>query len=532
MMHPPDADPQIGRVLAGQFRIEELLGRGGMGNVYRGVQLSVDRPVAIKLISGDAPNQEELLQRFRREAEATARLSHPNTVRLFDFGVSEQRELYMVMELLSGSDLAAHLTQHGKLPLPGALLIARQVLQALSEAHALGIVHRDLKPGNIYLSRVQGGEMFAKVMDFGIAGIEAARDTHKLTLTGTVVGTPAYMSPEQAQGKPVDGRSDLYSLGVMLFEMLTGRLPFEAETMVSLLLAHVTQPPPRLRDLQPDLPKLNGVQRLLDHLLAKEPEQRPPSAGAALELIDALSSGAGVPESLRVSGASLSTGAITPARGAPTPLGWTVGGRAPKRASAWLRYAALGGATLLLTAAGGVLWRAQPGARPTGRVEALPTPDPTKGLSSVTIASAPSGASVQLDGVELGKTPFTLQVRRPTRLTLVLSGYVPQTLELTEDSDPNIAIDLLERPAAVSGEPDGSAEAVRAEPPFISIAAVQRAYRAGSIDADAYEGAVSLLKARRDERIQSEKENLKRGEITPEEYAQRLERIDAEMRGE
>ncbi|HEX6244956.1 MAG TPA: serine/threonine-protein kinase, partial [Polyangiales bacterium] len=169
-------DSHVGRILLSQYRIETLIGEGGMGAVYRGVQLSVNRPVAIKLIAGKVAENPECVRRFRREAEAMAKLRHPNTVRLYEFGVanaeSKHPELFMVMELLEGHDLSEHLTQKQRLPANEALSIARQTLEALSEAHAVGIVHRDLKPANIFLAKLHGGKLMAKVMDFGIAGIE------------------------------------------------------------------------------------------------------------------------------------------------------------------------------------------------------------------------------------------------------------------------------------------------------------------------------------------------------------------------
>src|SRR5689334_24578679 len=161
-------DSRVGRVLLSQYRIDALLGEGGMGAVYRGEQLSVNRPVAIKLISGKIAENPECVRRFRREAEAMAKLRHPNTVRLYEFGVADQ-ELFMVMELLEGRDLSEELTRRQRLPPVEALAITRQVLEALAEAHTLGIVHRDLKPANVYLSQVHGGRVMAKVMDFGIA---------------------------------------------------------------------------------------------------------------------------------------------------------------------------------------------------------------------------------------------------------------------------------------------------------------------------------------------------------------------------
>jgi serine/threonine protein kinase len=604
MTESPATDPNLGRVLAGQFRIDTLLGQGGMGMVYRGVQLSVNRAVAIKLITGSAPNQAELVQRFRREAEATARLSHPNTVRLFDFGVTDSQELYMVMELLTGSDLSVHLQEGQPLPLTEALQITRQVLQALSEAHALGVVHRDLKPGNVFLAHVHGGEIVAKVMDFGIAGIEQARETPKLTMTGAVLGTPAYMSPEQAQGLPVDARSDLYSLGVMLFEMLTGRPPFEADTVVSLLLAHVTKPPPRLADMRPSFPQLVAAQSVLDHLLAKSPDQRFPSAAAALEAIDALAAGSLAPVTPGSRAAGLAPTAFATPASPETPLGWTLSQTPERSASRRPRIAGLLIGAALLAAIGLAIWRVRtPASNPPPSAASVAAPEAADVLHSVTIASSPKGASVLLNGAELGKTPYTLQFRRATALKIMLSGYAPQTITVTPESDPNLALELVpqrrtgvmaeaiaprktgEAPASARDLPSSEAERPRANvqsaptvrdspplaapprrtpirdvahavgglvgsifgrddqrtrregmlrgaPPFSSVAAAQRAYSSGRIGAEAYEDAVWVLKARRKQRIDAEKANLKRGTITPQEYEWRLGRIDAEFQGQ
>lgn len=446
-------DPALGRVFGGQYRIESLLGRGGMGSVYRGVQLSVNREVAIKLITGGSSNnQAELVKRFHREAKATAQLSHPNTVRLFDFGVTETQELYMVMELLEGRDLEAQLQASGALPLPVALHITRQILSALSEAHELGIVHRDLKPGNVFLSRVRGGDVIAKVMDFGVAGLEQARDTQKLTTTGAVIGTPAYMSPEQAQGKPADARSDLYSVGVMLYEMLAGRPPFQAESVVSLLLMQVTEPVPPLALATDQSPRLNAMQTFLDRLLFKTPQGRPSSAAEALAEVDVLLAGAHGSQPPGVYHQGIAAAQLSATVQAQTPFTWAasrsqIGTLATRVRDK--RVAVIAGGTVAVLAVGGY-WAFKPSkAAPSVMKPAVAMTEPAKAAPhTVTIASTPSGARVVLEGAHLGATPYILNFRRDTVVTVTLQGYETQTLTVTPNSDPNIVVSLTPQSTA------------------------------------------------------------------------------------
>jgi serine/threonine protein kinase len=441
----PRKDPRLGRVLSQQYRLDSAIGEGGMGTVYRGQQLSVGRPVAVKLIAGKIAENPECVKRFRREAEAMAKLHHPNTVRLFDFGVADEGELFMVMELLDGVDLSEHLTRRGRLPPGEALDIARQVLEALSEAHELGIVHRDLKPANVFLAKVPGSRSVVKVMDFGIAGIEQSGAGTKLTMTGAVMGTPAYMSPEQAQGKLVDARSDLYSLGVMLFEMLTGKPPFEADSAVSLLLAQVSAPPPRLLDSSPGISHGVALQTFLDNLLDKSPERRPVSAQATLQRIDQIT---------RQLDPAAAQSLLPVASGAPPALAQntfsqsTLSGPASPGRGKW--YA---GAGLATAAALAVVW--WPGARPQPLGPPLPVPAPAPApgpganvMYSVHIVSKPAGAGVELAGVEIGKTPYTLQFRQPTAITLALPGYLEKGLQVDAQTEPNLVVEL--EPASVA----------------------------------------------------------------------------------
>jgi hypothetical protein len=277
-----------GQVIAGRYRIETLLAEGGMGSVYRASQLPMERSVAFKVLFDEHQDSTPHLQRFEREAHALARLTHPNTVRLFDFGTTEQGHPYLVMELLEGSDLAARLARSGPLPWEQALHVAHQVLCSLEEAHGRGIVHRDIKPANVFLCQVQGQSLFVKVLDFGIAGmLEPAAGDRRLTVTGTVIGSVAYMSPEQAEDGAVGPAADLYAVGVVLFEMLTGQVPFERRSVTAQLLAKVSRAP-RLREISPELALPDALEELVAELLERDLTKRPGSARAVADRVRAL----------------------------------------------------------------------------------------------------------------------------------------------------------------------------------------------------------------------------------------------------
>ena len=266
------ADPYLGRVLDGRFRVDSVLGEGGMGRVYRARQLSMDREVAVKLLRPERGDDKNAEERFLREAKVFSTLRHPNTVTVYDFGRTPDGALYLVMELLVGKPLSEVLAQQGRLSPARLKRIYDQICDSLAEAHAAGLVHRDLKPENVFLLEGEGHRDTVKVLDFGIARMRDS-STNKLTRTGTTVGTPTYMSPEQVQGQPVDGRSDIYSLGVMMYELLVGSPPFDGPTPESVLVKHVIAPPPKLSDVAPEVAPAIGV--LLQSMLGKEPSTRP-----------------------------------------------------------------------------------------------------------------------------------------------------------------------------------------------------------------------------------------------------------------
>ncbi len=265
-------ETMLGRVLADKYALVDVIGQGGMGSVYVGIHESVGREVAVKVIRRlEGPGTDQLRGRFAREAKAIGRLSHDNLVTLFDFGEDQDGTLYLVMEFLRGQSLGARLRSLGALTPVEAVLVTCQILAAISEAHELGLVHRDLKPENIILVPMKDGTQRVKVLDFGIAKAVSAGDDTVETRQGIVLGTPRYMAPEQALGVNIGPKSDLYACGVLLYEMLTGKAPFQGETPFAVLMAHRTNPVP---PLPADLGVPPALEQALSVALEKEADRR------------------------------------------------------------------------------------------------------------------------------------------------------------------------------------------------------------------------------------------------------------------
>ena len=285
------AKDRCGEVIDGKVTILGLLGIGGMGAVYRALQHSMEREVAVKVLHRTEPADQTIVLRFLREAKSASRLNHPHIVTLFDFGQSSSGELYLLMELLEGRDLASVIEEERGLQPVRAADIAIQICDAMQHAHDNGIVHRDMKPENVFLLHsLRGSGDFAKVLDFGIAKSQVLTDAEHLTMSGTVCGTPAYMSPEQAVGDDIDGRSDVYAIGVVLYEMLTGRLPFDEETPVKIILAHIQRAPLKMSPFRADVDIPPALEAVVMSALAKKPADRPQSAAALAKMLsDAVS---------------------------------------------------------------------------------------------------------------------------------------------------------------------------------------------------------------------------------------------------
>ncbi len=270
-------DPLIGTTLQDRYKIESIIGQGTMGVVYKAFQELIGRAVAVKVLHSHLVADKEALKRFHQQAKAASRLNHPHIITLYDYGVLGSGQPFIVMDLLKGAPLSKLLEERQFLPLLEAKPIIEQVCAALSKAHKHGVIHRDIKPENIVLELHDGPEPLVKVVDFGIAKIiQDGEDTLvRITATGLVCGSPSYMSPEQFRGLEVDQRSDIYSLAIVIFEILTGRLPFQASDLITLMSLHVYEPPPMLSQVRPDLALSAELNIAINHALSKELADRP-----------------------------------------------------------------------------------------------------------------------------------------------------------------------------------------------------------------------------------------------------------------
>src|SRR5438105_4768250 len=269
-----EVDPLLGRVINDRYKIIEAIGHGGMGRVYKALQAPLDRVVALKVLGAGHDRDPHFYKRFFLEASVTAKLTHPNTITLFDYGRTEDGIFFIAMEYLLGRTLSQAMQGDGPLAQERVIHIAQQICRSLREAHALGIIHRDLKPANVILLRQQDDHDFVKVLDFGLVKFfQGENPEGEITNAGTFMGSPHYIAPEQARNQNPDQRCDIYSLGVLIYHMVTGRVPFTAANPVDIILKHLHEAPVPPRQIRPDLSIDPNLEAIILRALSKNHKQ-------------------------------------------------------------------------------------------------------------------------------------------------------------------------------------------------------------------------------------------------------------------
>jgi serine/threonine-protein kinase len=405
-----------GQRIADRYDVIGLLGEGGMGQVYEARHVELDKKVAIKFLFMELAEDEELLERFRREARITAGLGHANIVDVMDFGVTEEGLPWLVMEHLTGESLQEIMEREGRLEVPAARKIMIQILTGLAEAHSQGIIHRDLKPDNVYLDEVKGQGTVVKLLDFGISKIAGhdEKENLQLTKTGVVMGTPNYMSPEQVMGNvELDARADLYACGTILFEMLTGRRPFEGETHNEVVVRIMGDPIPDMATLRSGLPP--ALVDIVLKALSRDREERYSTAEEFLEALETFD-----PDQPSVSLTSLRIPALSLETG---------------RKASWILPAVIGAAVLLaivvVIVVASIIFSVAGGKKDE--------------LITVTPRGAPEATVIEVNGSEVaGDEPFAVaRDDEPVVLGVSAPGYAPAHLEIVPENDQQLRIHLV-----------------------------------------------------------------------------------------
>jgi serine/threonine-protein kinase len=517
-------DPRLGETLVGRYRLDKLVGKGGMGRVYRATQFPLNRPVAVKILNPEFQQKDpQFVRRFFLEAASAARLTHPNTITVFDYGEAESGELFIAMEYLKGRPLSKVITSDGPFPAERTLHIAMQICRALREAHSKGIIHRDLKPGNILLLEEGDDADFVKVLDFGLVKLFTPLDLGRsqssvepltpgpvqegdLTKAGMFLGSPKYMSPEQIQAIPLDPRTDIYSLGVLMYQMAAGKPPFAGDTSVEVIYKHVNHPVPSISETSPGVIVPHELEAAIMKCLAKKREDRFDSmaellvrlkdvrrlltgvssaseSGMGLRLRgpDVSVSGPGQIEDLSLSGsASLRPQTHPRVRASSVPMeaafvdpsvhedgnptnSFMQQARLVQSPTARLsRLApALAGTALVLVLGvlAYVMSRPAPSTTPSAPPPIQEEPHDLK--ARVRFNSTPPGAEVFQDGVSLGHTPLTVNLPRaqpgepPEQFILKLAGHQDEIHEAALDSATiDISVRMRPRPKDEPGSED------------------------------------------------------------------------------
>lgn len=461
---PRAADPYIGCTIDDRYQVERILGEGGMGVVYRCRHTIIGKKVAMKVLRADLARNEEVTERFLNEAKSASSIGNPHIIDISDFGRLPDGSTYFIMEYLEGQSLSALVDEGGPVPIDRLVHIAEQLGEGLYAAHQAGIIHRDLKPDNIFLVP-RGGQDFVKILDFGIA--KASSTEGKLTQAGQVFGTPHYMSPEQAAGTPIDHRADIYSVGVILYEMASGRVPFDADNFMGILTQHMYKSPVPIRALVPQPQEVPpGLEAIILKCLSKRPEQRYQNMRDLHEDLSRARQGS-VPQAVkdmmgRSSGFDLPRDYFS-GSGAARALASTSSGRGPSR---WPLYAGVAGLAAASAIAFGSFSRSAPEdpaplllateTLPTAagaRAEREPAPQPAETSAAepreVVLAVAPLDAHVYRGNEDLGTSPVVLEVPQGETVTLHVrrQGY----------KEAEIVLDGSERKRSVALEAERNA---------------------------------------------------------------------------
>jgi serine/threonine-protein kinase len=436
---PPDRLLEPGTVLGERYRIEAMIGQGGMGTVYRAQHLTLGKSFAVKVLKAMHTARPDFVVRFQREAVAASQIRHPGIVDVVDFGRTADGGFYCVMEHLPGETLAARIAREGALPVAEVVRLGHDMARALAAAHAQGIFHRDIKPENVLLVPEAGAPDTVKLVDFGIARLADTPRDGRETGEGMILGTPQYMSPEQASGLSQDARADTYSLGVLLWELLAGRPPFRGASATHVLAAHLLEPAPRLPESGPRGPIPRRLARLVTRMMAKRPEERPDRMEDVVAELDA----ALVPARPRLGWAAASLGALALLSAAGAV--WVARHRsgAPAAEAAVPSPPALPAASILPT----------PVAEPALPQPASAPAEPVVQRVAVQVTSEPPGAAVTVDGRRVGVTPLRISLpEASTRLGLHLAGYARVTRVIQPHPGLTVAVPL--QPAPRPGLPD------------------------------------------------------------------------------
>ncbi|MFZ1866080.1 MAG: serine/threonine-protein kinase [Polyangiales bacterium] len=465
-------DPLIGTVLAGRYVIEKRIGEGGMGLVYVGVHRDIDKRVAVKVLRDDLSRRPEVVARFRQEAKSASRIGHEHIVDIFDFGETPRGSSYFIMEFLEGEDLGNLLGREVTLAPARACSIVLQCCRALAATHAKGIVHRDIKPENIFLTRRDGVEDFVKIVDFGIAKMSDIETDgapgRKLTKTGMIFGTPEYMSPEQAAGKDLDHRVDIYALGIILYECFAGRVPFEGDTFMGVLTQHLFAELPPIHTVNPQTQASAELELVIRKALAKDPEERYQDTEELAEALRCALEGRVSPATAlappsEVTPKSLSYLETVPRRKRSRSV-WAASLAAALAVIAWVGYGQSAGRGAELEPSDAIADAparalAEPPHRPEEAAEAeLPEVKVDRVVAPVAIhvATEPSGARVVLgDGSEAcAYTPCTIQATPGSTLVLrARLGKHRGRVAITPTREDTVLIALTARPPRTRSRP-------------------------------------------------------------------------------